>query len=271
MRVARRLCQAAAMPDRTSSKSPAEAPTKGLAWYVISLRPRGGHAALRRAAARRGAGLIALSPWRLRERDEPAAQASLGAALEAPRVLVTSPAAVRAAARLQPLRARPGQQWFAVGAGSAAALKRAGIAEVHAPARMDSEGLLGLPGLQHIAGSTLGLITAPGGRGALTPALQARGALVLRADVYERIAVTLSPRAVATLRALATPAVLALSSGEALQRVLASLPDDVATKLRAATVIAASERLATLARMHGFTGEIRIARGPRPADLLAAL
>ncbi|HSX64932.1 MAG TPA: uroporphyrinogen-III synthase, partial [Pseudoxanthomonas sp.] len=34
-------------------------------WYVISLRPQGGHAALRQAAARRGAGLLALSPWRI--------------------------------------------------------------------------------------------------------------------------------------------------------------------------------------------------------------
>ena len=271
MRVPRRLCQAAAMPDRTSSKPPAEVPTKGFAWYVISLRPRGGHAALRRAAARRGAGLIALSPWWLRERGEPAAQAALRAALEAPRVLVTSPAAVRAAARLQPLRARPGQHWFAVGAGSAAALKRAGIDEVHVPTRMDSEGLLDLPGLQHIAGSALGLVTAPGGRGVLAPALQARGAQVLRADVYERVPVTPSTRAIATLRALNAPAVLALSSGEALQWVLASLPADVANRLRAGTVIAASERLATLARMHGFTGEIRIALGPRPADLLAML
>ena len=31
------------------------------AWYVISLRPQGGHDALRRAARRHGAGLLALS------------------------------------------------------------------------------------------------------------------------------------------------------------------------------------------------------------------
>ncbi|HEY0501903.1 MAG TPA: uroporphyrinogen-III synthase, partial [Lysobacter sp.] len=39
-------------------------------WYVISLRPRGEHAPMRRAAARAGAGLIALSPTRLRLRDD---------------------------------------------------------------------------------------------------------------------------------------------------------------------------------------------------------
>lgn len=259
------------MPGRTSSPPPAEAPVAGFAWYVISLRPRGEHAALRAAAARRGAGLIALSPWRLRDRDDAATRAALAAALAAARVLATSPAAVRAAARLQTLRARPGQAWFAVGAGSAAALRRAGIVEVFAPTRMDSEGLLDLPGLQQLDGTTIGLLTAPGGRGALTPALQARGARVLRADVYERVPVAPSPRAIATLRALAAPAVLTLSSGEALQRVLASLPADAAARLRAATVVAASERLAELARRHGFAGRILLAGGPRPRDLLAAI
>ena len=267
----RRLCQAAAMPDCSSSTPPAEAPVKAVAWYVISLRPRGGHAALRRAAARRGGGVIALSPWALRDRDDDASRESLRLALEAPRVIATSPAAVRASARLHPLRARPGQAWLAVGAGSAAALRRAGIDAVAAPTRMDSEGLLALPGLQQLAGSTLGLLTAPGGRGTLAAALQGRGARVLRADVYERVPVAPSPRAIAALRALAVPAVLALSSGEALQRVLAGLPADVAAQLRAATVVAASERLAEIARAQGVSGRILVARGPRPAELLAAL
>ena len=249
---------------------PIEAPVEALEWYVISLRPRGGHSGLRQAAARRGGGLIALSPWMLRDLDDDASRESLRLALAAPRVIATSPAAVRAAARLQPLRAWPGQAWFAVGAGSAAALRRAGIKEVSAPARMDSEGLLALPGLQHLAGSTLGLLTAPGGRGTLTPAMQARGARVLRADVYERVPVGPSPRALAALRELTAPAVLALSSGEALQRVLAGLPADVAAVLRAASVVAASERLAAIARSCGFSGAITIARGPRPAALLAA-
>ena len=251
--------------------SPIEAPVEAHAWYVISLRPRGGHAGLRRAAVRRGAGLIALAPWVLRDRADAASREALRQALQAERVIATSPAAVRAAARLQPLQARPGQAWFAVGAGSAAALRRAGVAAVAAPARMDSEGLLGLPGLQALRDSSLGLLTAPGGRGTLVPALQARGARVLRADVYDRVPVAPSPRAIAALCALKAPAVLALTSGEALLRVLASLPADAATALRSARVVAASERLAALARAHGFAGEIRIARGPRPAALMAAI
>ena len=238
---------------------------------MISLRPRGQHAPLRRAAARHGAGLIALSPWALQDRGDEAVRLALQRALAAPLVLFTSPAAVRAADRLQPLRASGRREggWLAVGSGTAAALRRAGIGEVASPQRMDSEGLLALPQLQAIGGSRVGLVTAPGGRGVLAAALQARGAEVIRADVYERVPVTLAPRALATLRGLRQPAVLALSSGEALQRVLLAAPAGVVEALRASLVVAASERLAALARDRGFA-RVALAASARPGDLLDA-
>lgn len=238
-------------------------------WYVISLRPRGQHAALRRAAARQGAGLVALSPWALQDLVDDASRAALRRALAAPRVLFTSPAAVRAANRLQPLCSAGARAWFAVGAGSAAALHRAGIEHVTAPLRMDSEALLALPQLQELAGSPVGLVTAPGGRGVLAPALRDRGAEVIRADVYQRVPLAPSPRALAALRALARPAVLALSSGEALMVVLAAVPADIASRLRAAPVVASSTRLADHAHALGFE-RVAVARSPRPADLLDA-
>ena len=238
-------------------------------WYVISLRPRGDHAALRRAATRHGGGVIALSPWRLQRCDDAATRGALRLALAAPRVVFTSPAAVRAARALQAFAPRREQVWCAVGAGTAAALRRAGVHDVHAPTRMDSEGLLALPVLQDVAGRDVGLVTAPGGRGEITPALLARGARVLRADVYLREPVPLLAQALRRLRDADAPLVLALSSGEALQHVLAALPPELATKLRGVQVVAASERLRALAIGHGFK-EIVVAAGPRPADLLAA-
>jgi uroporphyrinogen-III synthase len=237
--------------------------------YVISLRPVGAHASLRRAAAAQGARLLALSPWRLVPRDDAATRASLDDALAAPRVLFTSPAAVRMALRLQPLVAVASRQVFAVGAGTAAALRRAGVATVAAPARMDSEGLLALPGLQLLAG-TVGLVTAPGGRGEIVQVLQQRGARVFRANVYERVAIAPSSRALAALRALDAPAWLALCSGAALETLLAALPGDAVAVLRRARVVAASARLAQLARGHGFTGDAVIADSARPRDLVAA-
>jgi uroporphyrinogen-III synthase len=238
-------------------------------WYVISLRPRGEHAPLRREAAKRGGGLIALSPWRLQLRDDDAARAALNEALAASRVVFTSPAAVHAAQALQPLQLQPAQVMCAVGAGTAAALRRAGVEAVQSPVRMDSEGLLALPVLQEVHGRDVGLVTAPGGRGEIAPALAARGARVLRADVYAREPVPLSARALQRLREADAPLVLALSSGEALQRVLTALPADLLSRMTEALVVAASERLDNLARELGFT-DIERAAGPLPADLVDA-
>jgi uroporphyrinogen-III synthase len=92
---------------------------------------------------------------------------------------------------------------------------------------------------------------------------------VRRADVYAREPVALAPRALQQLREARAPLVLALSSGEALQRVLDAAPADTAAVLRRARVIAASARLAALARDCGFTDVVQ-ADGPRPRDLIAA-
>ncbi len=239
-------------------------------WYVISLRPQAGHAALRRAAAACGGGLIALSPWRIEFRGDAAAASDLRAALAASRIVFTSPAAVDAARALQPLAATPGQVWIAVGNGTAAALRKAGIEAVVAPARMDSEGLLSLPALGTLAGLQVGLVTAPEGREFLLPALRQRGADGLRANVYARVPVTLSITALARIRALQVPAALALSSGGALRQVCARAPADVLERLRGLPVVAASTRLLQLAQEAGFA-EANLAEGPMPAQMIAAI
>jgi uroporphyrinogen-III synthase len=258
-------------PSDQARAMPRDAPPALSGCYFISLRPVGGHDALRRAAAMHGARVIALSPWRLESRDDAGTRAALHDALSASKVVFTSPAAVRAACALRTLRTRRDQPWFAVGSGTAAALRRAGIAEVIAPMRMDSEGLLALPGLRDVRGTQVGLVTAPGGREYIAADLRRRGARVLRADVYARIPVVLSPRTVTRLRAHgAAPLLLALSSGEALVRVLDALPADLAAMLKQrARVIAASARLAALARDHGFP-DIVIADNARPRALVDA-
>lgn len=236
---------------------------------MISLRPLGQHAGLRRAAATHGARLLALSPLRIEMHADKATRAAVRAALVADAVVFTSPNAVRAAAALQALQARRAQTWLALGAGTAAALRRAGVAAVASPSRMDSDSLLALPALQDVAGRTIGLVTAPGGRDLLAPALRERGGNVLRADVYARVAIAPARHALARLGALDAPMLLALSSGEALGSLFAAIPDDVRAILRRARVLAASERLASLARAHGF-GDIVVATSARPRALLAA-
>ncbi len=238
--------------------------------HVVSLRPVGDHEALRRAAAREGARLLALSPWRIEPRDDATTRDQLRKALQASRVVFTSPSAVRAALALRPLRTRRGQLWCAVGDGTALALRRAGIARVEAPRRMDSEGLLDLPVLTDVRGTDIGLITAPGGRDRIAAGLLGRGARILRADVYARVPVAPSTAALARLRALRRRPWLALSSGQALHQILAQLPAAACDRLLRARVAAASTRLAALAREAGFD-DIRVAASARPRDLIAAM
>ncbi|CAN4277372.1 uroporphyrinogen-III synthase [Pseudoxanthomonas sp. LjRoot125] len=236
------------------------------AWYVISLRPQGGHDALRLAARRHGAGLLALSPWRIQPCDDPATRGALEKALACPLVMFTSPAAVSAAQALASLQTQRGNTWLAVGAGTAGALRRVGIPAT-SPHRMDSEGLLALPALQDIRGIDIGFVTAPDGRNLLVPTLQARGAQVHRAEVYRREPLALPPRALTALAALDRPACLLLSSAGALERVLAQLPPAAAARFLTASVVAASARLAEAARAAGF-GDVVQADGPRPAQLM---
>lgn len=238
--------------------------------HVLSLRPAGGHQSLRRAALREGARVLALSPWRIEPRRDAEAVRALRSALRASHIVFTSPHGVRSAAALQPFRMRRGQNWFAVGEGTARALRRAGIETVHAPTRMDSEGLLALPGLERVRAVDVGLVTAPDGRERIAEELRRRGARILRADVYARVPIAPAAIAVAKLQTLRGCLWLALSSGEALHRTLDSLPAPALRVLRRARVAAASPRLAELARQAGFD-RIAIAASARPRDLVAAM
>ncbi len=231
---------------------------------------------MRRAAAAQGWRTVALSPWTIAIRDDAATQAELRNALTADIVIVASPAAARAAARLAalhhaPLRiASPGQIWCALGSGTAAALARVGIAPVETPTRMDSEGLLALPALAEVAGRRIALLTAPGGRDRIAPSLRDRGAVLQRVDVYARTPIRPNAATLARLRRATSRWLVPLSSGDALLHLLATLPEDLAARLRGACVVAASARLAQVARDLGCT-DVHIAAGPRPRQLLAAI
>lgn len=239
-------------------------------FILVSLRPRADHAALRRAAAAQGGRVLAMSPWCIEALDDPATRHALHVALACPHVVVTSPAAVRAAAVLADMAAVPGQ-FHAVGEGSRLALQRAGALRVEAPSRMDSEGLLGLPALRELsAGATVGLVTAPGGRGKIPRQLQARGVKVLRADVYRRVPLRIAAGRWQTLAAAMAgevPVALALTSGEAWAAWRAQCPPGL--DVRPLAVVAASARLARLAHEAGCRHVVQ-ATSARPAAVVAA-
>ena len=200
--------------------------------------------------------------------DADAARRALHRALQAPLCIFVSPAAVRMAARLQALRPARATRVLAVGAATARALQRAGIAEVMVPPRADSEGLLALAQLDSPP-ARVGLVGAPDGRALLPETLQARGAQVLAAAVYRRLPPRLDARHARALQTLRGAAYLLLSSNEALENLRTRLPAVAWRRLQRCEVIASSARLAAAARAAGFA-RVTQAESALQTDLLAA-
>ncbi len=235
-------------------------------WYAISLRPQGQHQRLRNAVTRAGGHLLALSPLRIVALDDTDACSRLRDALAASRCVFSSPNAVTCAARLQPLATAHA---IAVGAGTAAALRRHGIANVIAPDRMDSEGVLDLAELQAVASQRIGLVSGDGGRGLIERSLRERGADIVRADVYRRDVAKFSPAALRRFDALPAATALFITSAEALDAALGQLDGERRAKLLAMHAIVASERLREACVRSGF-GRIVAAASAQPADLAHA-
>ncbi|HJU08996.1 MAG TPA: uroporphyrinogen-III synthase [Rhodanobacteraceae bacterium] len=196
------------------------------------------------------------------------ARATLREALRGDCLVFTSPAAVRFAATLLPLRTCA--RVIAPGAGTAAALKHAGLKEVAIPGRTDSEGVLALPELQRVRGLTLGVIGAPGGRELLQQELAARGARITVAHVYERVAARLDRRRFEPLLRNRSALYVPLSSVETLRHLLKALPMAPRRKLLAGTAIASSARLQCAAKDAGFARVLRAASA-HDHDLIAAI
>ena len=237
-------------------------------WYVISLRPLGQHAGVRRAAAQFGARTFALSVLAIEPQD---AGAALENALACSTVIVTSPNAARLVQTSGKLVSRREQRWFAPGSGTAAALRRRGITHVYVPENgADSEALLALPALANLTGQSVGLITAPGGRGLLAKTLLDRGAHLHVAEVYRRVVRAPSAQRLRTLAALPKPTALLLSSADAFASLWQLLSAADRIQLIQRPCVVSSERLATQAAVLGFT-HIVLATSAQPKNLLAAL
>ena len=235
---------------------------------VVITRPSGTAAALARRVRALGGVPILLPGMRLcRVDDEGAARDELRAALGDELVIFTSPAAVRHAAMLAPLRTAA--IVLAVGQGTARALRRQGVDTVLAPDRQDSEGLLGHATLQAIDGRRVALIGAPGGRGLLRTQLAARGAGLREVHVYRRAPPRLDRRHINPMQTLPRAALVLWSSVEALTCLKERLPPSAWARLSAATAVVSSERLAVAASAAGFRRIVQ-ATSALSADLLQA-
>ncbi len=238
---------------------------------VICLRPAAQQAAVRRLVLRAGGGFVALPGLRLAAMPDPErALEDLRTALQSEAAIFTSPAAVQFAARLLPLAARVPAAVFAIGEGTARALRRHGIAAI-APtgANMQGEGVLALPQVLALRESA-GIVTAPGGRESIAPELQRRGLAVRLAPVYRRLPPKPQARSLLALRQSAPPRAVLVSSAEAIDNLSRTLePRDFAL-LRDAIAVASSARLEALVRELGFARVSR-AENPAPERMLHAL
>jgi len=237
---------------------------------IVITRPAGSASGWARRVRAAGGTPLLLPGSSLRAAaDAAAARTALKAALACDSVIFTSPAAVRFARRLAPLRSRA--NLLAPGAGTRRALLRAGCRQALAPTREDSEGILALPALREVRGRRIGIVGAAGGRGLLERELAARGASVLRAHVYRRLPARLDHRHAEVLQATARkPLYVLLSSAEALANIVAGLPKTALSTLLAGTAVASSQRIADAARTAGFTHVLQ-ADSPHADAMLAAV
>lgn len=153
----------------------------------------------------------------------------------------------------------PGALKFAtVGQGSAAALRRAGIADVIAPKDgSDSESLLALPELQEVRGRRVVIFRGENGRELLGDTLKARGAHIEYAACYRRAKAGQDIHALLDAHADA----LTVTSSEALTYLWGMLDEPARTQLCALPLFVPHERIAAAARGLGWREVVATAGG----------
>lgn len=171
----------------------------------------------------------------------------------------------------RPERAQVG----AIGRATAQALESAGI-EVHAvpDAASDSEGLLANPLLARPRDSRILIVKGVGGRNALRSTLAERGALVSTAEVYRRVRSRPSEQAREDLRRArhsGTMLVVAVTSVDVLESLLAMAPDANYPWLRDAPMLLPGGRVAAEARRLEWRGPLIIAGSAEDDVMLSAL
>jgi len=253
------LCEAISMPE-IEPKLPLDQ------WTILSLRPQGQHAATYRAAKNLGAFFLPCSSMKLVACDD---QGMLEKALHCERIIVTSPAAARFAARSPVFSIGKNAQWFALGPGTAAVLEKSGVTRIITPAQgHNAEALLAIPGLQNIQGKSIGLMTAPGGRGLIEPVLIKRGARLEVAHVYQRKTIRLKPLEIRRLEQMHSPFAVLCSSHEVFESFWQQIPPALREKLKSGRWILSSKRLQGLLEEAGI-GNSSVSESARPGAMLA--
>lgn len=150
---------------------------------------------------------------------------------------------------------------FAVGPGTAAALRGQGVDGVIVPDGQDSEALLALPPLQEVAGRRVVIVRGVGGRALLGEALAARGAQVHFMECYRRVRPQADAAPLLTRwRADGIDAVT-VTSAETLANLTALLGEAGAPLLARTPLFAPHAKIADAARRFGIARVVTTAGG----------
>lgn len=159
----------------------------------------------------------------------------------------------------------------AVGQATAAALRKAGLPVACVPeTEFSSEGLLAHPAMRQVAGQRITIVRGLGGREKLEQSLRGRGAEVAYLEVYRRCRPDIKTDEF--LKALHDErlSAITITSGEALQNLLAMLDSATADLLRKQPLIVVSDRIKQLALELGFK-QITVSLQPTDAAILETL
>ncbi|HMM55513.1 MAG TPA: uroporphyrinogen-III synthase [Candidatus Desulfobacillus sp.] len=161
----------------------------------------------------------------------------------------------------------------AVGAASARAIARFGVARVIAPeaGEGDSEALLALPEFapEAMRGRRVAIFRGESGRELLGETLEARGARVTRIACYRRLRPEIDAAPLRALLAQGRLDALTVTSAEGLRNLLALLGAEAAAAAKALPLFVVHRRIGEEARRLGFADVVVTA--PGDAGLLAAL
>ena len=163
----------------------------------------------------------------------------------------------------------------AMGPANARALNQAGYRVAVLPAgNFDSESLLKDPRLEHLAGHRILIIKGRNGRPFLEQQLEQRGAVVVAADVYQRVPATPSPAALEALQASFTAGavqVITATSMEIADNLLRLATPVLRREFERAHWLIPGERIAAGLRERGLSAPLLHAASADDQDLVAAL
>lgn len=238
-------------------------PAAQAAGMLAAIRDRGGHAV--------AVPLLEIVPLPLAELALEAPLARLAAGAVAIFISTNAVAALFAALAAHGRAFPAAGRCIAVGAATAAAVRRHGVPCRAATGAMNSEELLAMPELAAVAGCPVVIFKGQGGRALLAEALRARGAEVSECPLYRRVLPDAASRALPGILAHEAIGAVMVSSGETLQHLVALLgPGAAGTIAAGITLVVPGERVAALARQHGFS-RVRVAHAATDAAMLDEL